>query len=206
MLNKHILKIEEKAFDLSISKENLDETPFQTAGPFLHIGCTPNAIKIKKLYQNDLGETPFKNKNDSELITIEGSVFDGNGIPLDDVMLETWQCDEKGEFIEDRGFARFIPNNLSKKFILKTVKPGPFKGFDGKIHSPHISLSISSRGLNMTLNTRIYFEDDELKNDPLLSIINNCNVNSLIAKKIKKDSYLFNILLQGKEETIFLDI
>ena len=40
-------------------KENLDETPFQTAGPFLHIGCMPNAINIKKLYQNDLGETQF---------------------------------------------------------------------------------------------------------------------------------------------------
>ena len=191
---------------MSTSKENLDETPFQTAGPFLHIGCMPNAIKIEKLYQNDLGKIPFKNKNETELITIEGSVFDGNGIALDDVMLETWQCNEKGEFKEESGFARFVPNNLTKKFILKTVKPGSFKGFDGKIHSPHISLSISSRGLNMTLNTRIYFEGDELKNDPLLSIMKNCNVNSLIAKKIKKDGYLFNILLQGKDETIFLDI
>ena len=191
---------------MTTSKEYLDETPFQTAGPFLHIGCMPNAIKIEKLYQNDLGETPFKSKNESELITIEGSVFDGNGVALDDVMLETWQCDEKGEFRKDSGFARFIPNNLTKKFILKTVKPGSFKGFDGKIHSPHISLSISSRGLNMTLNTRIYFEGDELKNDPLLSIINNCNINSLIAKKISKHSYLFDIFLQGEEETIFLDI
>jgi len=191
---------------LSTSSENLDETPFQTAGPFIHLGCMPNAIKIKKLYQNDLGVIPFNNKNQTELITIEGSVFDGNGIALDDVMLETWQCDEKGEFREDRGFARFIPNSLTKKFILKTVKPGPYKGFDGKIHSPHISLSISSRGLNMTLNTRIYFESDELKNDPLLSTIKYCNVNSLIARKIKNHRYLFDIFLQGEEETIFLDI
>jgi len=190
---------------LETLKENLDETPFQTAGPFLHIGCMPNAIKIEKLYQNDLGKTPFKNKKESELITIEGSVFDGNGIALDDVMLETWQCDEKGKFREDNGFARFVPNALTKKFMLKTVKPGSIKSFDRIIHSPHISLSISSRGLNMTLNTRIYFEDDELKNDPLLSIINN-NLNSLIAKKIKKNSYLFDIFLQGTRETIFLDI
>ena len=188
------------------SKNILDETPFQTAGPFLHIGCMPNKIKINNLYKNDLGEVPFKNKNEIGMITIEGSVFDGKGIALDDVMLETWQCDENGQFFEDNGFARFIPNNLTKKFILKTVKPGSFKGFDGKIHSPHISLSISSRGLNMTLNTRIYFEGDELKNDPLLSIINNCNVNCLIAKKISKQSYLFDIFLQGEEETIFLDI
>ena len=89
---------------------------------------------------------------------------------------------------------------------MRTVKPGPYKGFDGKIHSPHISLSISSRGLNMILNTRIYFESDELKNDPLLSKINNFKVNSLIAKKIKSQSYLFDIFLQGEEETIFLDI
>jgi len=58
----------------------------------------------------------------------------------------------------------------------------------------------------MSLNTRVYFEDDELKNDPLLSIISLDNVNSLIAKKIKKNSYLFDIFLQGDKETIFLDI
>ena len=48
---------------MSTSSENLDETPFQTAGPFIHLGCMPNAIKIKKLYQNDLGVIPFNNKN-----------------------------------------------------------------------------------------------------------------------------------------------
>ena len=187
-------------------KEILDETPFQTAGPFLHIGCMPNAIKIEKLYQNDLGKIPFNNKNESELITIEGSVFDGNGVALDDVMIETWQCDEKGQFSEDSGFARLIPNNFTKKFTLKTIKPGSYKGFDRKTHSSHVSLLISARGLNMTLNTRVYFEDDELKNDPLLSIISPDNVNSLIAKKIKKNNYLFDIFLQGDKETIFLDI
>ena len=187
-------------------KAKLDETPFQTAGPFLHIGCMPNAIKINKIYQNDLGEIPFKNKQENELITIEGSVFDGNRFALDDVMIETWQCDEKGQFNGDNGFARIIPDNLTKKFKLKTVKPGSYKGFDGKTHSPHVSLSISARGLNMTLNTRMYFEDDELKNDPLLSIIRLKSSDSLIAKKIKKNCYLFNIFLQGDKETIFLDI
>ena len=115
-------------------KAKLDETPFQTAGPFLHIGCMPNAIKINKIYQNDLGEIPFKDKQENELITIEGSVFDGNGVALDDVMIETWQCDEKGQFNEDSGFARLIPNNITKKFTLKTIKPGSYKGFDRKTY------------------------------------------------------------------------
>lgn len=186
----------------------LDETPFQTAGPFLHIGCMPNKIKINNLYKNDLGEVPFKNKNEIEMITIEGSVFDGNGITLDDVMLETWQCDENSQFFEDNGFARFIPDKLTKKFKLFTVKPGQVKNLDSKNQSPHICLSISSRGLNMTLNTRIYFEGDDLINDPILSMIKNNkgNIDSLVAKKIKKNVYAFDVFLQGDKETVFFDI
>ena len=186
----------------------LDETPFQTAGPFLHIGCMPNKIKINNLYKNDLGKVPFKNKNEIEMITVEGSVFDGNGIALDDVMLETWQCDENGQFFEDNGFARFIPNKLTKQFKLFTVKPGQVENLDEKNQSPHICLSISSRGLNMTLNTRIYFEGDDLINDPILSMIKNSkgNIDSLVAKKIKKNIYVFNVFLQGNKETVFFDI
>ena len=190
------------------SNKLLDETPFQTAGPFLHIGCMPNKIKINNLYKNDLGEVPFKNKNEIEMITIEGSVFDGNGITLDDVMLETWQCDENSQFFEDNGFARFIPDKLTKKFKLFTVKPGQVKNLDSKNQSPHICLSISSRGLNMTLNTRIYFEGDDLINDPILSMIKNNkgNIDSLIAKKIQKNVYIFDVFLQGDKETVFIDI
>ena len=166
-----------RVFNLKNYNKILDETPFQTAGPFLHIGCMPNKIKINNLYKNDLGEVPFKNKNEIEMITIEGSVFDGNGITLDDVMLETWQCDENGQFFEDN-------------------------------QSPHICLSISSRGLNMTLNTRIYFEGDDLINDPILSMIKNNkgNIDSLVAKKIKKNVYAFDVFLQGDKETVFFDI
>ena len=186
----------------------LDETPFQTAGPFLHIGRMPNKIKINSLYENDLGDIPFKNKNVAKMITIEGSVFDGNGIALDDVMLETWQCDENSQFLGDEGFARFIPDNHTKKFRLFTVKPGQVQNLDGKNHSPHICLSISSRGLNMTLNTRIYFEGDDLINDPILSMIKNNkgNIDSLIAKKIQKNVYIFDVFLQGDKETVFFDI
>ena len=190
------------------SKKILDETPFQTAGPFLHIGCMPNKIKINNLYESDLGEIPFKNKHDAKIITIEGSVFDGNGHAVDDVMLETWQADENGQFYRDNGFARFIPDNLTKKFKLFTVKPGQVETLDGKNQSPHICLSISSRGLNMTLNTRIYFEDDDLINDPILSTIKNNkgNIDSLVAKKIKKNVYVFDIFLQGDKETVFFNL
>ena len=109
---------------MSNIKTVLDETPFQTAGPFLHIGCLPNSVNIKGVIDNDLGIKPFINKSYDNLITITGSVFDGDGQALDDIMLETWQSDENGLYSSESGFARFVPDNLTKKFYLHTVKPG----------------------------------------------------------------------------------
>ena len=193
---------------MNYPKNILDETPFQTAGPFLHIGCLPNTININGVYQNDLGVKPFINKDDNDFIFISGSVFDRDGQPLDDVMIETWQSDENGEYSSDNGFARFVPNNVTKKYNLSTIKPGMVQNFDGRLQSPHISFSISSRGINMSLNTRMYFEDDNLTQDPLLSLIKKSNndISSLIAKKVDEKSYFFEIFLQGEKETIFLDV
>ena len=193
---------------MNCPKNISDETPFQTAGPFLHIGCLPNTININGLFQNDLGEKPFINKDYNNFISISGSVFDGEGQPLDDVMIETWQSDENGEYSSDNGFARFVPNNITKKYNLSTIKPGSVQNFEGNFQSPHILFSISSRGINMNLNTRMYFEGDNLIKDPLLSLIKkgNNDINSLIAKKIDESSYIFDIFLQGKRETIFLDV
>ena len=193
---------------MNYSKNIADETPFQTAGPFLHIGCLPNTININGVYQNDLGEKPFINKDTKDFISITGSVFDGDGQPLDDVMLETWQSDENGVYTPDNGFARFVPNSISKKYNLSTIKPGSVQNFDGTLQSPHISFSISSRGINMNLNTRMYFECDNLLKDPLLSLIKDSHndISSLIAKKIDENSYVFDIFLQGEKETIFLDV
>ena len=193
---------------MNYPKNISDETPFQTAGPFLHIGCLPNSININGLYQNDLGKKPFINKDYNNFISISGSVFDGEGQPLDDVMIETWQSDENGEYLSDNGFARFVPNNVTKKYNLSTIKPGSVQNFEGNFQSPHILFSISSRGINMNLNTRMYFEGDNLIKDPLLSLIKkgNNDINSLIAKKIDESSYIFDIFLQGKGETIFLDV
>ena len=33
----------------------LKETPSQTAGPYVHIGCTPNFCGIAGVYEDDLG-------------------------------------------------------------------------------------------------------------------------------------------------------
>ena len=63
------------------------ETPFQTAGPFVHIGCTPNLIGINNVFKSDFGLRPFKNVPKNKLINISGTVFDGSGAPVYDVMI-----------------------------------------------------------------------------------------------------------------------
>ena len=113
-------KIGKRDYKLSNSKTVLDETPFQTAGPFLHIGCLPNAINIKGIFDTDLGVKPFAKKDYDKFITITGSVFDGDGKALDDIMLESWQSDENGVYSPECGFARFVPDSLTKKFNLYT--------------------------------------------------------------------------------------
>ena len=58
------------------------ETASQTAGPYVHIGCTPNFVGIQGIYPQDLGMTPFPDDAPGERITLTGVVWDGTGKPL----------------------------------------------------------------------------------------------------------------------------
>jgi protocatechuate 3,4-dioxygenase alpha subunit len=74
--------------------------------------------------------------------------------------------------------------------------------------APHISLWIVARGINLGLNTRLYFADEEAANaeDPVLARIEHrVRVPTLIAAG-EGDHYRFDIYLQGERETVFFDI
>jgi protocatechuate 3,4-dioxygenase alpha subunit len=87
------------------------------------------------------------------------------------------------------------------------VRPGRVALRDGRVQAPHISLWIMARGINVGLQTRIYFEDEENDHDPLLSRIEQRpRVETLIAKKTAAREYRFDIRLQGEGETVFLDL
>ena len=77
--------------------KNFIDTPSQTAGPFLHIGCTPSITGIN-IFKDELGSTPFKNISLNEEINIKGKIYDGNNDPIIDAMIETWQCDKNGKY------------------------------------------------------------------------------------------------------------
>jgi len=77
----------------------------------------------------------------------------------------------------------------------------------GGFQAPHIAVWIVARGLNIGLQTRIYFEGDDHAGDPVLDRIEQRNrVETLIAKKTGDGRYRWDIRLQGEDETVFLDM
>ena len=197
----------------------LKESPSQTAGPYVHIGCTPNFSGIE-IYGEDLGAVMKTGPVQGEEITIKGTVYDGMGMALKDALIEIWQADAAGLFAsanETRGQAdpNFTgwgrsPGDMDTgEFTFETVKPGAVPFVDGRMQAPHISMWIVARGINIGLQTRIYFADEEEANakDPLLTRLEHQNrVPTLLAKPEGDGVYRFNVHLQGPEETVFFDV
>lgn len=197
--------------------QNLDimvETPSQTAGPYVHIGCIPTFAGVEGVYPEDLGLSPIEDGAKGEVITIVGSIYDGTGWAMRDAMLESWQADAAGVYPGQdgadpkvSGFCRFAADKDSGEYTLRTVKPGAVKGRNGQVFAPHISVWIVARGINIGLNTRIYFDDEDNSADPLLARIEQRpRVDTLVAKKTGDGTYRFDIRLQGEGETVFLDL
>jgi protocatechuate 3,4-dioxygenase alpha subunit len=197
----------------------LKETPSQTAGPYVHIGLTPNFCDIKGVYENDLGTVMVNDKTLGERITVTGRVFDGAGALVRDAVIEIWQADGAGLYSSPSemrgtadpnftGWGRCPTRAEDGVFTFDTVKPGrvPFK--DGRKMAPHITFWIVARGINIGLHTRMYFPEEAEANkaDPLLLRIEHRErVDTLIAQR-DGSTYTFDIRLQGDRETVFLDI
>lgn len=194
--------------------KTLRETPSQTGGPYVHIGCIPTFAGLEGIYPEDLGLSPIKDGAKGEIITITGQCIDGTGWAFRDAMLESWQPDAAGLFPGQdgadpnvTGFCRFAADKDTGLFTLRTVKPGktPLRG--GGFQAPHISIWIVARGINIGLSTRIYFDDEDNDSDLVLSRIEQRpRVQTLIAKKTGDGEYRHDIRLQGEGETVFLDL
>ena len=200
----------------------LKESPSQTAGPYVHIGCTPNFSGIHGIFAQDLGSGPLVNdRTKGERITIRGRVIDGTGTPLRDALIEIWQADADGLYnspSETRGTAdpnfpgwgRCPADMVTGEFVFETIKPGraPYSERDPRLMAPHILFWIVARGINIGLQTRMYFSDEAEANtqDPILTRIEHqVRVPTLIGVR-DGGNVTFDIHLQGDKETIFFDI
>lgn len=199
----------------------LKETPSQTAGPYVHIGLAPGAAGFD-IYKQELGWDIAGPNAAGERIRVEGCVIDGTGSPIKDVMLEAWQANAQGVYahpegggdVEEgfRGWGRVITDFATGEWGFDTIKPGAVAGRNAARQAPHITLWIVARGINIGLNTRMYFEDEAEANaaDPVLNLIEwERRRGTLIATRTERDGtpvYRFDIQLQGQDETVFFDI
>jgi protocatechuate 3,4-dioxygenase alpha subunit len=192
---------------------SLQMTPSQTVGPFLHIGM--DGLNTDNLV--GAGVT-------GERVVIEGCVYDGNGTPVKDGVVEIWQANAHGKYAHPddtrdlpiepgfKGFGR-MPTDDNGGFRFTTIKPGCVPGPGGKLQAPHIIVSIFTRGLLKHLATRLYFPDEPANADcPVLRQVPAERRSTLIARRVpNREGVLeWNIVIQGdwhgQGETVFFDI
>jgi protocatechuate 3,4-dioxygenase alpha subunit len=201
----------------------LKETPSQTAGPYVHIGLAPGAAGFS-IFERELGWDIAGPNAAGDRIRVEGMVRDATGAPVKDVLLEIWQANADGRYahpedpsggaVEEgfRGWGRVISDFDTGLWSVETVKPGPVPGRAGALQAPHLNLWIVARGINIGLNTRMYFADEAEANetDPVLRMIEQAHRReTLIAPREERETgpvYRFDIRLQGADETVFFDI
>ena len=180
----------------------------QTVGPFFEIG-------FKDLYQTDLTVPGVS----GAIITIQGRILDSDRLPVPDAVIEIWQANSFGKYAHpedeqekplDPGFSGFgrCPTDAKGAFVFRTVKPGPVPSSREVLQAPHINVSIFMRGLLDRLVTRIYFFGDERNSaDEVLKLIEPVRRSTLLARPAvsEANSYVWNVILQGPDETVFLD-
>jgi protocatechuate 3,4-dioxygenase alpha subunit len=201
------------------------ETASQTAGPYVHIGLAPRQAGFD-IFENNFGNVLVDDKTQGERIRMEGRVFDGIGTVLKDALIEIWQANAAGKYAHPadrqsgkaidehfRGWGRACTDFDTGVYSFETIKPGPVAGRNGRPMAPHINVWIVARGINLGLNTRMYFSDEEEANaaDPVINLIEwEARRATLIAQREERTKgaavYRFDIRLQGEGETVFFDI
>lgn len=180
----------------------------QTVGPYYAIGL-----------DHMLGEAMAGDAAQGDHVSIAGTIYDGEGQPVPDAILELWQARPDGIYAlgqdiskrpSDAEFAGFVRLSTHEdgRFHVTTVKPGAVVYGDGRMQAPHIVGLLFMRGLMRHLVTRIYFPDDEGNaDDPVLQLVPEARRHTLIAKPIANSNTAleWNIFMQGENETVFFE-
>ena len=182
----------------------LDPTPSHTVGPFFHDALLRDATNVLA------GPGAA-----GERIRIEGYVFDGDGAPVPDAIVEIWQANAHGRYHHpadrrdlplDPAFAGFgrSETDLDGHYWFETVKPGPVPFDAANSQAPHVNVTVFARGLLDHLSTRLYFAGDPANDaDAILRRVPEDRRATLLAQRATDDGpavYRFDIVLQGEGE------
>jgi len=196
----------------------LKETPSQTAGPYVHIGLAP-AVAGNPVREHEIWNVLASPDAPGEHIRLIGAVYDGNGDYVRDSFIEVWQANAQGEYesVYDpeqpfNSLGRTATSLDAGEWQIDTVKPGRARSRTGELMAPHINLTLFARGINIHLQTRIYFEDEAEANAecPILRRIESEERRRTLLARHEGSSngkplYRFDIRLQGPGETVFFD-
>ena len=179
------------------------ESPSQTAGPYVHIGCVPSFAGLTGMYGGrDPGATMITGTPEGRRIALDLRVIDGAGEPLRDALVEIWQPGPDGGFGTTPGFANWgrQPSDADTgRLRFDTLEPGAPAG-----QAPHFLVWIAARGINLALMTRIYLPGTDPASDPVLSMAG-ARAATMIARAVP-EGLAHDIHLQGDNETVFLDV
>jgi protocatechuate 3,4-dioxygenase, alpha subunit len=111
----------------------LGQTPSQTAGPFFAYGLTPKqyGYPFASIATGQMADEMVA----GERIRIIGQVLDGEGSAIADALIELWQADAQGHYVQpsraggrNTGFCGFgrqgTGTDPENRFIFDTIKPG----------------------------------------------------------------------------------
>jgi protocatechuate 3,4-dioxygenase, alpha subunit len=207
------------SFGSPLDGSRLPLSASQTVGPFLSIALE---------WQD--GELVVPTGTDGA-VRIGGLLLDGEGQPVPDGVVETWQADPAGRFDHPddprgavasdvpgfRAFGRSTTDPDGHWQVL-TVKPGAVPTPGGGTAAPHLDVSVLARGMLDRVVTRMYFADDAqaLEQDEVLAEVPAGRRATLIAvsrAQVPEDAptgpdvdYRLDIRLQGEHETVFFDV
>lgn len=164
-----------------------EATPSQTVGPFFRVCLAADAEHGRLLR----GEMPR--------IALAIRVIDGDGAPVNDALVEIWQSTADGGSC---AFGRLGTDEDGGCEFETTRPPAPSGG------APHINVCLFARGLLRHLLTRVYFDGDaHIGGDPVLALVPEHRRGTLVARRdaATADRWIFDIHLQGQQETVFFD-
>jgi protocatechuate 3,4-dioxygenase, alpha subunit len=191
-------------------RPDLTPIPSQTVGPYFQIGLTGPRVLSQIAGPSVKGER----------VKLTCTVFDGEGKPVPDAMIEIWQANADGKYNHpgDRqkkpidphflGFGR-VGTNDDGMCVFETIRPGRVPGRGEVLQAPHLEISVLARGLLKRLATRIYFAGDPAnEEDPVLALVPSSRRATLMAHPITGEpgGWRQDIHLSGKKETVFFDV